>query len=90
MVQIIMNGGTIAIIHRYYLYGRGVNIKLFEDGERLFIELIADCNISDVWSVVVVQPVDVLHDTSPVCLDGRQNEQVLEVSIKITPQKKKD
>lgn len=83
-----MNGGTIAIIHRYYLYGRGVNIKLFEDGERLFIELIADCNISNVWSVVVVQPVDVLHDTSPVSLDGRQNEQVLEVSIKITPKKK--
>lgn len=85
MVQIIMNGGTIAIIHRYYLYGRGINIELFEDGERLFVELIADCNISNVWSVVVVQPVDVLHDTSPVSLDGRQNEQVLEVSVKIMP-----
>lgn len=85
-----MNGGTIAIIHSYYLYGRGVNIKLFEDGERLFVELIADCNISNVWSVVVVQPVDVLHDTGPVSLDGCQNEQVLEVSVKLTRPPKRD
>lgn len=78
------------MIHRYYLYGRGVNVKLFEDGECLFVELIADRNISNVWSVVVVQPVDVLHDTSPVSLDGGQNEQVLEVSVKIIRPPKRD
>lgn len=70
-------------MHLFYLYSGGVDIKLLENGKRFFKELVADGNISNVWSIIVVQPVNVLHHTSTVCLDGRQNEQVLEVSGKM-------
>ncbi len=62
-----------------YLYGWGVDVKLLEDGEGLFVQLVADGDVGDVRSVVIVQPVDVLHDPRPVRFDGRQDQEVLQV-----------
>ena len=72
-----MVGQAVLLSH---LYGRGVDVKLFEDGEGLLEELIADGNVGDVRCVVVIQPVDVLHHACAVGLDRRQNQQILEVS----------
>lgn len=63
-----------------YLHGRGVDVKLPEDGEGLLKELIANSNVGNVRGIIVVQAVNVLHDTSAVCFDGGQDEQVLKVS----------
>lgn len=65
---------------RLYLYGRGVDVKLLKDGERLLKELVADCDVCDIRSVVVIQSVYVLHHAGAVGFDCRQNEQILEVS----------
>ncbi len=62
-----------------YLYGWGVDLKLLKDGEGLFVQFVADGDVGDVGSVVIVQPVDVLHDPRPVRFDGRQDQQVLQV-----------
>lgn len=62
------------------LHSRGVDIKLSEDGEGFLKELVADGDVCDVWGIVVIQAVDVLHDTCPVGFDGRQDQKVLEVS----------
>ena len=62
------------------LHSGGVDVKLLEDGEGLLKELIADGDVGDVGRVVVVQPVDVLHHAGAVRLDGRQDQEVLEVS----------
>lgn len=64
-----------------YLNGRCVDVKLLEDGKRLLIELTADGNVGNVWRVVVVQPVDVLHDAGAVGFDGGQDKQILKVSV---------
>lgn len=64
-----------------YLNSRGVDIKLLEDGESLLIEFIADSNVSDVRSIVVIQAVDILHHSSAVCFNGCQNQKVLQVSV---------
>ncbi len=50
-----------------------VHIELPEDRESLLEELIANGDVSDVWGIVVVETVDVLHDTSAVSFDGRQD-----------------
>ena len=68
-----------------YLHGRCVHIKLPEDGKGLLKELVADGNVGNIRSVVVVQAVDVFHDAGAVGLDGRQDEEVLQV-----PEKKKE
>ena len=62
------------------LHGRSVDVKLPEDSKGLLEELVADGNVGNVWGIIVVQAVDVLHHTGPVCLDGRQDQQVLQVS----------
>ena len=64
-----------------YLDGRCVDIKLAEDGKGLLVQLVADGNVGNVGSVVVVQACDVLHDARAVGLDGGQDEQVLEVAV---------
>ncbi len=56
-----------------------VHIELPEDRESLLEELIANGDVSDVWGIVVVETVDVLHDTSAVSFDGRQDQEVLQV-----------
>lgn len=56
-----------------------VHIKLPEDRKSLLEELIANGDVSDVWGVIVVEAVDVLHDTSAVSFDGRQDQEVLQV-----------
>lgn len=71
-----------------HLYGWGVDVKLLENGKGFLKELVADGDVSDVWGIIVVQPVDVLHHTSAVSLDGRQNEQVLEVPEGKYPQQR--
>lgn len=68
------------LLLRLYLYGRSVDIKLLKDGERLFKELVADGDVCDIRSIVVIQPVYVLHHAGAVGFDRRQNEQILEVS----------
>ena len=45
------------------LNGGRVNFKLAEDGKGFLVEFTADGNVSDVWGVVVVKPVNVLHHT---------------------------
>ena len=76
------------------LDGRGVDVELLEDGEGLLKELVADGDVGDVGGVVVVQAVDVLHDARAVCLDGRQDQKVLEISAekksKINAEAKQD
>lgn len=47
-------GAAGAVTHLCHLYGGGVDIKLLENGKRFLKELVADGDISDVWSVVVV------------------------------------
>ena len=37
-----------------YLNGGGVDVKLLEDGEGLFEEFIANADVSNVWSIIVV------------------------------------
>ena len=61
------------------LDGAGVDLELLEDGESLLEELAADGDVGDVRGVVVVQPVDVFHHLGLVRLDGRQDQQVLQV-----------
>lgn len=64
-----------------HLYCWCVHVKFPEDCESLFEELIADGDVSDIWGVVIVQAVDVLHDTSAVCFDGGQDQKVLQVPV---------
>lgn len=56
-----------------------VHIELPEDCKSLLEEFIANGDVSDVWGIVVVEAVDVLHDTSAVSFDGRQDQEVLQV-----------
>ena len=62
-----------------YLLIRPPHLKLLEDSEGLLVELGADGDVGNVRGVVVVQPVDVLHHLAVVRLDGRQDQQVLQV-----------
>lgn len=62
------------------LYSWCVHFKLLEDSKGFFVEFICDSNVCYVWSIIVVQAVDVLHHTSTVCLDSCQDQQVLKVS----------
>lgn len=61
------------------LHCRRVDIKLPEDSKSLFKELIADGDVGNVRGIVVVQAVDVLHYTSAIGFDGRQDQKILQV-----------
>lgn len=63
-----------------HLHSRGVDIEFPKNSKGLLEQLVADRNVCNVWSIIVVQTVDVLHNTSPISFNGRQDEQVLEVS----------
>lgn len=63
-----------------HLHSGGVDIEFPKNSKGLLKQLIADGDVCDVWGVVVVQAVDVLHDTGAVSFDGSEDEQVLEVS----------
>ena len=56
-----------------HLNGRGVDVKLLEDREGLLEELITDAYVGNVWSIVVVQTVDILHHTGLVSFDRCQD-----------------
>lgn len=58
-----------------------VQTELVVDGESLLVQISRDCNESNVWCIVLVQPVDVVHDTGLVSLDGCEQQQVLQVRI---------
>ena len=58
-----------------------VQLGLLEDDERLLVQLRADGDVGDVGHVVVVEPVDVVHDARLVGLDGGQDEQFLQVIV---------
>lgn len=64
-----------------HLNRRGVHLKLLEDGKGLFVQFRGDGNVGNVGGVVVVEAVDVLHDTRSVSLDGSQNEQILQIAM---------
>lgn len=68
--------------HGPHLNSRGVDVKLPENCEGLLKQLVTDGNICYVWGIVVVKAINVLHNTSSVSFNGRQNEQVLQVSAK--------
>ena len=55
---------------------RCVDIKFPKDGERFLKEFAIDSNVCNVWSVIVIQAVDILHDASAVSLDGCQETPV--------------
>ena len=61
------------------LYGRCVDLKLFEYRESFLVEFAADGDVCDVGGVVVVEAIDVLHDATAVGFDRRQDQQVLEI-----------
>ena len=61
------------------LDGRRIDFKLSEDCERLLEQFVANGDVRDVGGVVVVQSIDVFHDTRSVCLDRRQDQQVLQI-----------
>ena len=75
--------GAVQILHVVdeHLDGRGVDLELAKDGERLLVQLAADGDVGDVGRVVVVQAVDVLHDARAIGLNGREYEQVLQVAV---------
>lgn len=56
-----------------YLYSRCVYIKLPEDGKCLLKELITDSYIGYVWSIIVIQAIDVFHDTGAISLNSCKN-----------------
>lgn len=56
-----------------YLNGGGIDVKFLEDSEGLLVEFVVDSNVGYIRRVVVVQPVDVLHNTRAVRLNGCKN-----------------
>lgn len=65
------------------LHCRGVYIKLLEDGKGLLEELIANGNVSNIRSIIVVQSADVLHHTGTVSFDCCENKKVLQIPAQI-------
>lgn len=61
------------------MYSRCVDFKFLEDGKSFLIEFIGDGNVCNVWGVVVIQSVDVLHHTGAISFNGSQDQQVLKV-----------
>lgn len=61
------------------LNGRSVNLELLENGKGLLEQFVANGDVGYVWSIIVVKTVDVLHDACAVSLDGRQDQQVLQI-----------
>lgn len=62
-----------------YLYSRCVDIKLPEDSKRLLEKLVADSYIGYVRSIIVIQAIDVLHDTGAIGLNSCEDEKVLQI-----------
>mmetsp|Transcript_34688 Transcript_34688/g.90757 ORF Transcript_34688/g.90757 Transcript_34688/m.90757 type:complete len:398 (-) Transcript_34688:1395-2588(-) len=64
------------------LHGLGVHVALLVDDERLLEEVVlSQRDRGDVWAIVVVQAVDVVHDARLVGLDRRQDQEVLQVLV---------
>mmetsp|Transcript_7995 Transcript_7995/g.24171 ORF Transcript_7995/g.24171 Transcript_7995/m.24171 type:complete len:363 (-) Transcript_7995:2284-3372(-) len=60
-----------------------MQVALLVDQEGLLIQVvrIAQRNLGDLRTIVIVQPVDVIHDTGLVSLDRSKDEQVLQVAV---------
>lgn len=65
------------------LDGLDILSELFVDAESLVVELVLVLlgNLSELLAVVVVEPVDVVHDSALIGLDRCQDQEVLEVSV---------
>lgn len=63
--------------------GLGALLELLVDEEGLLVQLVLvrDRDLGDVGAVVVVQALDVVHHALLVGLDGREDEQVLQVLV---------
>jgi len=53
-----------------YLNSRSVDVKLLEDCKGLLVKLVVDGNVGDIRGVIIVQSVDVFHDSGSVSLDS--------------------
>ena len=60
---------------------REVVVELAENGKRLLVQLAAHSDVAHRGAIEVVQPVDVVRHAARVRLDGRQDEQVLQVRV---------
>lgn len=65
-----------------HLDRRSVDVEFLEDCKRFFVELAVDSDIRNIWGIVIVKPVDVLHDPGPISLYSGQDEQVLQIPVK--------
>jgi len=70
-------------VHDENFYGLDVLSNLFVDAKSLFEELVFFLfgNISELKTVVVVESVDVIHNTTSFRSNSSQNEQVLEIAV---------
>ena len=62
-----------------YLNGGCIDFKLLVNGKCFLVEFTIDGNVCNVRCIVVVQPGDVLHHSSGVGPNGREDQQVLQV-----------
>mmetsp|Transcript_3712 Transcript_3712/g.9309 ORF Transcript_3712/g.9309 Transcript_3712/m.9309 type:complete len:463 (+) Transcript_3712:1267-2655(+) len=70
-------------VHQQGVHGLGIEVVLLVDEEGLLVEAVglAQGDLGNLRTVVVVQAVDVVHHASLVGLDGCQDEQVLQVFV---------
>mmetsp|Transcript_7994 Transcript_7994/g.24161 ORF Transcript_7994/g.24161 Transcript_7994/m.24161 type:complete len:827 (-) Transcript_7994:2764-5244(-) len=70
-------------VHQQGVHGLGIEAVLLVDEEGLLVEAVglAQGDLGNLRTVVVVQAVDVVHHASLVGLDGCQDEQVLQVFV---------
>ncbi len=76
-----LNGWRENQSEKTHLHSRSVDFEFLEDSKGFFVQFTADGDVGDVRGVVVVQSCDVLHHTRPVRLDGRQDQQVLQIPV---------
>mmetsp|Transcript_25740 Transcript_25740/g.76640 ORF Transcript_25740/g.76640 Transcript_25740/m.76640 type:complete len:1065 (+) Transcript_25740:1273-4467(+) len=88
LVVAAAGGELVRALHRLdvvqqRLHGLGVEVALLVDQEGLLVEQVRlpEGDLGDLGAVVVVKAVDVVHDARLVGLDGREDEEVLEVPV---------
>ena len=67
---------------KVYLHCWGIDIKFPENGKCFFKELIADGDVGNIWGIIIIQAVNVLHNTGTVSLDCSEDEEVLQVPLR--------
>lgn len=73
----------VALLLEENLDGLDILSEFLVNAESFVIELVLILlgNFGELLTVIVVKPVDVVHDSALVGLDGGQDQQVLEVSV---------